>query len=89
MRRATVAAGTFLEGRVTYELMAEFCAPADQDPAATPTIVEFARIWVAMFQVERGLILRAFPRGELAKDAKIPVVRSEPAREAERGRART
>ncbi|MHB8247182.1 MAG: dihydrofolate reductase family protein [Acidimicrobiales bacterium] len=38
-------AGAFLEGRVTYELMAEFWPTADQDPAATPTVVEFARIW--------------------------------------------
>jgi dihydrofolate reductase len=40
-----VGAGGFLEGRVTYELMAEFWPTADQDPAATPTVVEFARIW--------------------------------------------
>ena len=39
------AAGGFLEGRVTYELMADFWPTADQDPAATPTVVEFARIW--------------------------------------------
>lgn len=39
------AAGSFLEGRVTYELMAEFWPTAAQDPTATPTIVEFAHIW--------------------------------------------
>ena len=39
------AAGCFLEGRVTYELMADFWPTADQDPAATPIIIEFARIW--------------------------------------------
>ncbi|MGH9055313.1 MAG: dihydrofolate reductase family protein [Acidimicrobiales bacterium] len=38
-------AGGFLEGRVTYQLMAEFWPTADQDPAATPDFVEFARIW--------------------------------------------
>jgi dihydrofolate reductase len=38
-------AGGFLDGRVTYELMAEYWPTADQDPAATPTIAEFARIW--------------------------------------------
>ena len=38
-------AGAFLEGRVTYELMEDFWPTADQDPAATPTIVEFAQIW--------------------------------------------
>ncbi len=38
-------AGAFLEGRVTYELMEDFWPTADQDPAAPPTIVEFAQIW--------------------------------------------
>jgi dihydrofolate reductase len=45
------SAGGFLEGRVTYELMAEFWPTADQDPAATPTIVEFAQIWRDMPKV--------------------------------------
>ena len=44
-------AGGFLEGRVTYELMAQFWPTADQDPAATPTIVEFAQIWRDMPKV--------------------------------------
>jgi dihydrofolate reductase len=44
-------AGGFLEGRLTYELMAEFWPTADQDPEATPTIVEFARIWRDMPKV--------------------------------------
>jgi dihydrofolate reductase len=44
-------AGGFLEGRVTYELMADFWPAADQDPAATPTVVEFARIWRDMPKV--------------------------------------
>jgi dihydrofolate reductase len=38
-------AGGFLEGRITYELMADFWPTADQDPAATSTVVQFARIW--------------------------------------------
>ena len=37
--------GTFLDGRVTYELMADFWPTADNDPASTPPMVEFARIW--------------------------------------------
>ena len=41
-------AGGFLEGRVTYELMEDFWPTADQDPAAPPTIVEFAQIWRQM-----------------------------------------
>jgi dihydrofolate reductase len=44
-------ADSFLEGRVTYELMAEFWPTADQDPAATPTVIEFARIWREMPKV--------------------------------------
>jgi dihydrofolate reductase len=44
-------AGGFLEGRLTYELMAEFWPTADQDPAAPPTVVEFARIWRDMPKV--------------------------------------
>jgi dihydrofolate reductase len=43
--------GGFLEGRVTYELMADFWPTADQDPAAPPTIVEFAAIWRDMPKV--------------------------------------
>lgn len=44
-------AGGFLDGRVTYELMAQFWPTADQDPAATPTVVEFAQIWRDMPKV--------------------------------------
>jgi dihydrofolate reductase len=41
-------AGAFLDGRVTYELMAGFWPTADQDPEASPTMVEFAGIWREM-----------------------------------------
>lgn len=44
-------AGGFLEGRVTYELMEEYWPTADQDPAATPTVVQFAQIWRDMPKV--------------------------------------
>lgn len=37
--------GAFLDGRVTYELMAEYWPTADQDPASTAPTVEFASIW--------------------------------------------
>ena len=43
--------GGFLEGRLTYELMAEFWPTADQDPGASPTVVEFAQIWREMPKV--------------------------------------
>jgi dihydrofolate reductase len=35
----------FLEGRVTYELMAEFWPTADTDPQSTAPMKEFAGIW--------------------------------------------
>lgn len=38
-------ARALIEGRLMYELMADFWPTADQDPAATPTVVQFARIW--------------------------------------------
>lgn len=37
--------GAFLDGRVTYELMAGFWPTADSDPASTAPMVEFAQIW--------------------------------------------
>jgi dihydrofolate reductase len=39
------AMGAFLDGRVTHELMAEFWPTADQDPASSPTMQAYARIW--------------------------------------------
>jgi len=41
-------AGAFLEGRITYELMAGYWPHAGDDPAATRTEKEFAQIWVDM-----------------------------------------
>ena len=35
----------FLDGRVTYELMAGYWPTADQDPSASPLVAEFASIW--------------------------------------------
>jgi dihydrofolate reductase len=37
--------GAFLDGRVTYELMANFWPTADQDPSSPAPMAEFARIW--------------------------------------------
>ena len=39
------AMGAFLNGRVTYELMARFWPTADTNPSSTGPMVEFARIW--------------------------------------------
>jgi len=51
MNRSMAGAGVFLDGRVSYELMADFWPTADLGPAATPTVVEFARIWRDMPKV--------------------------------------
>jgi dihydrofolate reductase len=41
----------FVEGRVTYELMAAYWPTADADPDASPQIVDFAQIWRGMPKV--------------------------------------
>lgn len=43
--------GGFHDGRVTYELMAEFWPTADEDPEAPEPVREFARIWREMPKV--------------------------------------
>ena len=48
MNRSFAGASVFLDGKVSYELMADFWPTADQDPDAAPVIVEFARLWRAM-----------------------------------------
>ena len=40
--------GAFLNGRVMYELMAQFWPTVDQDPAASGAMVEYAQIWREM-----------------------------------------
>ncbi len=50
-----------LHGRVVYELMAAFWPRADQDPAATPTVREFARIWREMPKI---VFSRTLPHAE-------------------------
>ena len=39
------AMSAFLDGRVMYEEMARFWPTADEDPASTRQMVEYARIW--------------------------------------------
>ena len=77
-----VDAGGFLEGRVTYELMAEFWPTADQDPAATATVVEFARIWRDMPKVVYSRTLeRADWNATVAHDvvpAEVLALKSQP-----------
>ncbi len=38
-------ADAFLDGRVTYKLMAGYWPTADADPDSPPVVAEFARIW--------------------------------------------
>jgi dihydrofolate reductase len=45
LNRWAATMGAFLEGRVTYELMASAWATADQDPNAPGPVKEFAPIW--------------------------------------------
>lgn len=42
------AMDAFVDGRVTYELMAAYWPTADVDPDAPPAVAEFARIWREM-----------------------------------------
>lgn len=39
------AMSTFLDGRVTYQLMASYWPTADADPSSTRHVAEFAKIW--------------------------------------------
>ena len=41
----------FLDGRVSYELMAGYWPTADEDPASTPAVAAFAGIWRDMPKV--------------------------------------
>ena len=43
--------GGFLDGRVTYQLMASYWPTADQDPSSTPEEAEFSGIWRDMPKV--------------------------------------
>jgi dihydrofolate reductase len=52
------AMGAFLDGRITYQLMAEYWPTADQDPAATVEEAEFARIWRDMPKIVFSRTLR-------------------------------
>ena len=51
-------AGMFLDGRITHALMSEYWPTADQDPDAPPTILEFARIWLAKPKIVYSRTLR-------------------------------
>jgi dihydrofolate reductase len=69
-------AGGFLNGRVMYELMARFWPTADRDPASTPPMVEFARIWREMPKLVFSRTLeRADWNATVARDVDIDEIR--------------
>ena len=53
--------GAFLSGRVTHQLMAEFWPTADEDPAGSAPVKEFAAIWRGMPKI---VFSRALERAE-------------------------
>lgn len=66
--------GALLEGRVVYELMADYWPTADQDPQATKQVKEFAGIWRELPKVVYSRTLESVAwNARLARD----VVRSE------------
>jgi dihydrofolate reductase len=69
--------GAFLEGRVTYELMADYWPTADQDPASSPAVVEFARIWREMPKIVYSRTLeRADANTTIVRDVVADEVRA-------------
>ncbi len=52
------AMGAFLDGRVTYELMASFWPTADTDPSSSGPMVEFSRIWRDMPKIVYSTTLK-------------------------------
>jgi dihydrofolate reductase len=57
------SADTFLYGRRMYELMADYWPTAEDDPDATPTMLEFAGIWNATPKVVFSRTLDAVEHG--------------------------
>jgi dihydrofolate reductase len=69
------SADTFLYGRRMYELMAEYWPTAEDDPDATPTMLEFAEIWKATPKVVFSRTLEAVEHGaRLVRDDAVAEV---------------
>ncbi|WP_274564626.1 dihydrofolate reductase family protein [Streptomyces spiramyceticus] len=69
--------GAFLNGRVTYELMADFWPTADSDPSSTAAMVEFAGIWRDMPKVVFSRTLeRADWNTTIARDVDVEEIRA-------------
>jgi dihydrofolate reductase len=75
-------AGAFLEGRVTWQLMADYWPTADEDPDAPQVIKEFAAIWRDMPKVVYSRTLDTAGWGtEIVRDvvpADIEAMKAEP-----------
>jgi len=66
------AMGAFLNGRVTYELMADFWPTADADPSSSGPMVEFAGIWRDMPKIVFSRTLeRADWNATIARDVVV------------------
>lgn len=76
------AMGAFLDGRVTYELMADFWPTADEDPSNPEPVKEFARIWREMPKIVYSRTLeRADWNATIAREvvpAEIEALKTEP-----------
>jgi dihydrofolate reductase len=75
-------AGAFLEGRVTWQLMADYWPTADEAPDATETEKEFAAIWREMPKVVYSRTLESAGWGtEIVREivpADIEAMKAEP-----------
>jgi dihydrofolate reductase len=78
MNDVLAGAGGFLEGRVTYELMAGHWPTADQNPDSTPAEVGFARIWRDTPKVVYSRTLERVedPKATIARDVVADDVRA-------------
>lgn len=52
-------AGAFMDGRITYELMAGFWPTVDEDPDCSPVMAEFAGIWREMPKIVYSRTLKS------------------------------
>ncbi len=69
--------GAFLDGRVTYELMARFWPTADADPANAGPVAEFAGIWRDMPKIVFSRTLeRAEPNTVIRREVDVEEIRA-------------
>ncbi|MFD0683854.1 dihydrofolate reductase family protein [Actinomadura fibrosa] len=77
MNRQFAPMSAFLEGRVTWELMADYWPTADTDPESTETEREFSRIWCDMPKIVYSRTLdRAGWNTTIARDVVVDEVKA-------------